>query len=76
MDGKGWIYNLAKLDWAYDGFSRFSECYDKVLKIDEEFQKKDTNGFFKSGGAYDFLLSLERNYTGKHDCLNMCPGIE
>ena len=58
----GRVYNLRKLDWAYDGFSKFNDCYEKVLSIDPEFKAKDRNGFFSSG-AYNFLLQLELNYT-------------
>ena len=74
-NGQGFIYSLKQLDWAYNGFSKFNDCYDKVLSIDQEFKSKDVNGFF-SGNAYKFLLEIEQNYTAQHGCLNICPGID
>ena len=50
------------MDWVYDGFSKFNDCYDKVLSISQDFKSTDRNGFFSSG-AYNFLLQLEQNYT-------------
>ena len=58
VNNRGLYYNLAKFDWAYDGFSKFSDCYNKVLSINPNFKQSDTNGFF-TGEAYKFLLELE-----------------